>query len=71
MVEEFLNHRSSLINALASEDYEDSGFIDVTQAREAIVSVYDDVDEETLDYMLWHMYRDSKNFERMNYDRIV
>jgi hypothetical protein len=33
--------------------------------------VLDDVDEETLDFMLWHMYRDSKDFERMNYDRIV
>ncbi len=35
------------------------------------MSVFDDVDELLLEYMLWRMYEHSKDIDRMEYGRII
>lgn len=69
--EKFGKYRPALNDALASEDYEDTGIIDLTQVREAILSVLDDIEDEMIDWMLFYVYSRSDNVDMMEYKVLV
>ncbi len=69
--ETFGRYRPALNDALASEDYEDAGLIDLTQVREAIVSVVEDVADDLVDWMLYQIYSRSESIDRMKYRTII
>jgi hypothetical protein len=71
MYDTFGKYRPALKDALASEDYEDSGIIDLTQVREAIVSVLESVGDSLLDWMLYYVYSRSDHIDRMEYKVLV
>ena len=50
---------------MSSEDYEETGLIDLTQLREAIQSVFDDLEPDILNWMLYFTYSNSKGFDKM------
>jgi len=56
---------------MSSEDYEETGLIDLTQLREAIQSVFDDLEPDILDWMLYFTYSNSKGFDKMQYKFLV
>jgi hypothetical protein len=69
--DKFGKYRPALNDALASEDYEDTGIIDLTQVREAILSVLDEVEDELVDWMLFYVYSRSDHVDRMEYKVLV
>ena len=56
---------------MSSEDYEETGLIDLTQLREAIQSVFDDLEPDILDWMLYFTYSNSKGFDKMQYKFLI
>ena len=56
---------------MSSEDYEETGLIDLTQLREAIQSVFDDLEPDILDWMLYFTYSNSKSFDKMQYKFLI
>ena len=56
---------------MSSEDYEETGLIDLTQLREAIQSVFDDLEPDILDWMLYFTYSNSKSFDKMQYKCLI
>ena len=56
---------------MSSEDYEETGLIDLTQLREAIQSVFDDLEPNILDWMLYFTYSNSKGFDKMQYKFLI
>lgn len=70
-IEKFGKHRQALRDALACEDYEESGILELTQVREAIVSVEEDVDDHLMDWMLYYIYSRSDTVDRMEYQVLI
>lgn len=58
-------------DALSSEDYEDTGIIDLSQCREAIASVLEDIDDHLMDWMLYYIYARSEHVDRMEYKVLI
>ncbi len=70
-VEKFGRHRQTLNDALACEDYEDTGILELTQVREAIISVDEDIDDHLMDWMLYYVYSRSEHVDRMEYKVLI
>jgi hypothetical protein len=71
-VEVLMKHRKSLSDALSSEDYEETGIIDLNQVREAITSVCEDeIDDNLLDWLLFFVYSRSEHIDRMEYRVLI
>jgi hypothetical protein len=60
-----------LNDALACEDYEDTGILELTQVREAITSVYENIDEHLMDWMLYYIYSRSDHVDKMEYKLLI
>ena len=69
--EYFVKHSQALRDALSSEDYEDTGIIDLSQCREAIASVLEDIDDHLMDWMLYYIYARSEHVDRMEYKVLI
>jgi len=59
--------KQALEDALTSEDYEDTGILELTQVREAIQSLDDDLDHHLMDWLLYYVYSRSDHVDRMEY----
>ncbi len=70
-VAKFGKHRQTLNDALACEDYEDTGILELIQVREAIVSVDEDIDDHLMDWMLYYVYSRSDHVDRMEYKVLI
>lgn len=70
-LDKFGKHRQTLNDALACEDYEDTGILELTQVREAITSVYEDIDEHLMDWMLYYIYSRSDHVDKMEYKLLI
>lgn len=70
-LQKFKEHKQSLAEALAVEDYQESGYTELTAVKEAITSVCDDVDIQLLDWLLWYVYSKSEGLDRMEYRCLV
>lgn len=70
-VEKFGRHRQTLNDALACEDYEDTGILELTQVREAIISVDEEIDDHLMDWMLYYVYSRSEHVDRMEYKVLI
>jgi len=70
-VDRFGKHSQTLNDALACEDYEDTGILELTQVREAITSVYEDIDDHLMDWMLYYIYSRSDHVDKMEYKLLV
>lgn len=71
VIEKFWKYRGTLAEALSCEDYEEQGFLDLIQLREAILSVEDDLDNHILDYMLFYVYVRNKTADRYEYKPLI
>lgn len=56
LAEKFGKCRNTLVEALQCEDFEEKGVIDLTQFREAIHSVDDELNTDLMDYLLHYVY---------------
>ena len=70
-VEKFGRYRSTLVEALQCEDYDNKGVIDLTQLKEAISSVDEDLNEDLMDYLLYYVYIRSDSADLMQYKNII
>jgi hypothetical protein len=70
-VEKFGRYRQTLSDALACEDYEDTGILELQQVKEAIASVDEDCDEHLMDWMLYYVYSRSEHVEKMEYKVLI
>lgn len=70
-VERFGKSRQTLNDALACEDYEDTGILELTQVREAITSVFEDIDDHLMDWMLYYIYSRSDHVDKMEYKVLI
>ena len=70
-VEKFGRYRQTLQDALACEDYEDTGILELSQVKEAIASVDEDCDEHLMDWMLYFVYSRSEHVEKMEYKVLI
>lgn len=70
-IEKFGKHQQTLNDALACEDYEDTGILELTQVREAIISVYEDIDDHLMDWMLYYIYSRSDHVDKMEYKVLI
>ena len=71
VIEKFWKYRQTLAEALSCEDYEEKGILDLTQLREAILSVEEDLDNHILDYMLFYVYVRNESVERFQYMSLI
>jgi len=71
VIEKFWKYRQTLAEALSCEDYEEKGILDLTQLREAILSVEEDLDNHILDYMLFYVYVRNESVERFEYMSLI
>lgn len=68
----FGHYRPALNDALSSEDYDDTGIIDLMQVREAVDQVFEDVEEDMMDWMLYFVYQKSAHdVDRMHYKELI
>jgi hypothetical protein len=70
-VEKFGRYRQTLSDALACEDYEDTGILELQQVKEAIASVDEDCNEHLMDWMLYYVYSRSEHVEKMEYKVLI
>lgn len=71
VIDKFWKYRQTLAEALSCEDYEEQGMLDLTQLREAILSVEDDLDNHILDYMLFYVYVRNESVDRFEYKSLL
>ena len=70
-MEKFGRYRQTLSDALACEDYEDTGILELQQVKEAIASVDEDCNEHLMDWMLYYVYSRSEHVEKMEYKVLI
>lgn len=66
-VKKFGKIRQTLEESLQSEDYEEKGLLELTQVREAILSLDEDLNHHLLDWLLYYVYSRSEHVDRMEY----
>jgi hypothetical protein len=71
VLEKFSKKRQTLSDALCCEDYEDTGILELSQVREAILSVDEDLDDHILDWMLFYVYSRSEHVDQMEYKVLI
>lgn len=71
VVDKFARYKSTLLDSLSCEDYENEGFVELTQLREAILSLDEECDQHVLDYMLWYVYVRSESVKQLEYRVLV
>lgn len=71
VIDKFWKYRQTLAESLACEDFEEQGILDLTQLKEAILSVEDDLDNHILDYMLFYVYVRNESGDRFEYKSLL
>ena len=69
--ENFSRYRETLVESLKCEDYEEQGLLELSQLQEAIVTVNEDLEQNTIDYMLYYVLMRSETPQRMQYKHLI
>ena len=59
--ENFSRYRETLVESLKCEDYEEQGLLELSQLKEAIVTVNEELEQNIIDYMLYYVFMRSEN----------
>ena len=61
----FSTSRETLIEALRCEDYEEEGLLEMSQFKEAILTINEDIDTIILEYMIYFVLVRSESHEKL------
>ncbi len=61
----FSTQRETLVEALRCEDYEEEGLLEMSQLKEAILTINEDIDTIILEYMIYFVLVRSESHEKL------
>lgn len=65
IIDRLKSFAGTVADALQCEDYDEEGAIDISQIKEALQSVDEEMDDSMMDYLLYYVFMRSESIDKM------